>query len=91
MQRPLFLHFEDDARTYAVQDAYLYGPDLLVAPVWHAGGPSGAPICRRGRVGPCVVRPDIPGRAGRHGAGTLRRAAGLLPGRVRISRDCSQA
>src|SRR6478735_1390518 len=36
-QRPLFLHFEDDARTYAVQDAYLYGPDLLVAPVWQAG------------------------------------------------------
>jgi sulfoquinovosidase len=36
-QRPLFLHFEDDARTYAIQDAYLYGPDLLVAPVWQAG------------------------------------------------------
>ena len=37
VQRPLFLHFEHDARTYAIQDAYLYGPDLLVAPVWHAG------------------------------------------------------
>ncbi|NBJ10534.1 alpha-glucosidase [Microvirga arsenatis] len=37
VQRPLFLHFEDDARTYAVQEAYLYGPDLLVAPVWQAG------------------------------------------------------
>jgi alpha-glucosidase len=37
VQRPLFLHFEDDARTYAIQDAYLYGPDLLVAPVWQAG------------------------------------------------------
>ena len=36
-QRPLFLHFEDDARTFPVQDAYLYGPDLLVAPVWQAG------------------------------------------------------
>lgn len=36
-QRPLFLHFEDDPRTYAVQDAYLYGADLLVAPVWKAG------------------------------------------------------
>jgi sulfoquinovosidase len=34
VQRPLFLHFEDDARTYAIQDAYLYGADLLVAPVW---------------------------------------------------------
>jgi alpha-glucosidase len=37
VQRPLFLHFEDDARTYAIQDAYLYGPDLLVAPVSQAG------------------------------------------------------
>jgi sulfoquinovosidase len=37
VQRPLFLHFEDDARAYAIQDAYLYGPDLLVAPVWQAG------------------------------------------------------
>jgi sulfoquinovosidase len=37
VQRPLFLHFEDDARTYAIQDAYLYGADLLVAPVWQAG------------------------------------------------------
>lgn len=36
-QRPLFLHFEADRRTYAIQDAYLYGPDLLVAPV-HAAG-----------------------------------------------------
>ncbi|GEO13805.1 alpha-glucosidase [Microvirga aerophila] len=37
VQRPLFLHFEDDTRAYTIQDAYLYGPDLLVAPVWHAG------------------------------------------------------
>ena len=37
VQRPLFLHFEDDARTYDIQDAYLYGPDMLVAPVWQAG------------------------------------------------------
>ena len=37
VQRPLFLHFEDDARTYTIQDAYLYGRDLLVAPVWQGG------------------------------------------------------
>ena len=37
VQRPLFLHHEDDRATYAVQDAYLYGADLLVAPVWKAG------------------------------------------------------
>jgi sulfoquinovosidase len=37
VQRPLFLHFEADPQTYAIQDHYLYGPDLLVAPV-HAAG-----------------------------------------------------
>ncbi len=36
-QRPLFLHFEHDAAACAVDDAYLYGPDLLVAPVHQAG------------------------------------------------------
>ena len=37
VQRPLFLHFEGDRQTFAIQDAYLYGPELLVAPVWQAG------------------------------------------------------
>ena len=37
VQRPLFLHFPDDRATYAIQDQYLFGPDLLVAPV-HAAG-----------------------------------------------------
>ena len=32
-QRPLFLHYSDDRALYAVQDQYLYGADLLVAPV----------------------------------------------------------
>lgn len=36
LQRPLFLHFEADLRCYAIQTAYLYGPDLLVAPVIEA-------------------------------------------------------
>lgn len=36
-QRALFLHFPADPVTYAIQDAYLYGPDLLVAPVTRAG------------------------------------------------------
>lgn len=36
-QRPLFLHFEADAGCFAVEDQYLYGPDLLVAPVHEAG------------------------------------------------------
>lgn len=37
VQRPLFLHHEEDRRTYDIQDAYLYGAELLVAPVWQAG------------------------------------------------------
>jgi sulfoquinovosidase len=36
-QRPLFLHFPDDPAGYAIQDQYLYGPDLLVAPVQAPG------------------------------------------------------
>lgn len=37
LQRPLFLHYENDPQTYSIQDQYLYGRDLLVAPV-HAEG-----------------------------------------------------
>ena len=36
-QRPLFLHYPDDRAGYAVQDQYLYGADLLVAPVIQQG------------------------------------------------------
>lgn len=36
VQRPLFLHFEEDPRCYDIQDQYLYGPDVLVAPVYKA-------------------------------------------------------
>jgi alpha-glucosidase len=36
-QRPLFLHYPDDPALFAVQDQYLYGPDLLVAPVIEGG------------------------------------------------------
>jgi sulfoquinovosidase len=37
VQRPLFLHFEDDPRAYESQTTYLYGADLLVAPIIVAG------------------------------------------------------
>ncbi len=33
LQRPLFLHFEDDPNAYEGQTSYLLGSDLLVAPV----------------------------------------------------------
>lgn len=36
-QRPLFLHFPGDREAAAVEDQYLLGPDLLVAPVHRAG------------------------------------------------------
>lgn len=39
LQRPLFLHYENDPQTYTIQDQYMYGRDLLVAPV-HAEGRS---------------------------------------------------
>ena len=37
VQCPMFLHFPDDPAGYAIQDQYLYGPDLLVAPVHEVG------------------------------------------------------
>lgn len=36
-QRPLFLHFAADPATATLQESYLYGRDLLVAPVIRAG------------------------------------------------------
>ncbi|MGL5990126.1 MAG: alpha-glucosidase [Plesiomonas sp.] len=36
VQRALMLHFEHDPETYAMQDQYLYGAELLVAPVHKA-------------------------------------------------------
>ncbi|SFD02249.1 glycoside hydrolase family 31 protein [Streptomyces aidingensis] len=35
--RPLFLEFPRDQRAWEVADAYLFGPDVLVAPVLRAG------------------------------------------------------
>ena len=43
-QRPLFLHHADDAALYAVQDQFLYGADLLVAPVIEEGATARAVI-----------------------------------------------
>lgn len=36
-QRPLFLHYPEQREHFAVQDQYLYGADLLVAPVIEEG------------------------------------------------------
>ncbi|WP_318366041.1 alpha-glucosidase [Enterobacter sp.] len=37
VMRPLFLHYEDDARVYSLKYQYLFGRDLLVAPVYEEG------------------------------------------------------
>ncbi|KAG7170296.1 Sulfoquinovosidase-like [Homarus americanus] len=37
VQRPLFLDFEEDIGSWDIEYQYLYGPDLLVAPVIHKG------------------------------------------------------
>lgn len=37
VQRPLFLHNEEDERSYTEQFEYLLGPDVLVAPVYTEG------------------------------------------------------
>jgi sulfoquinovosidase len=34
MQRPLFLHYEEDKMAYSLCYEYLFGPDILVAPVY---------------------------------------------------------
>ena len=34
VQRPLFIHYENDAQTYDIQYEYLFGRDMLVAPVY---------------------------------------------------------
>ncbi|MFT4145402.1 MAG: alpha-glucosidase [Mobilitalea sp.] len=37
VQRPLFLHYEEDQNTYELQTQYLFGRDMLVAPVYLEG------------------------------------------------------
>lgn len=55
VMRPLFLHFEDDARAYTLKYQYLFGRDLLVAPVHEEDAATGRSICRR-TPGQCVDR-----------------------------------
>ena len=35
--RPLFVDFPDDEQAWTVEDEFLFGPDVLVAPVTEAG------------------------------------------------------
>ena len=38
--RPLFFDFPDDPTCYAVEDQFMFGPDILVAPVLEQGATS---------------------------------------------------
>jgi alpha-D-xyloside xylohydrolase len=38
--RPLFVDFPEDVSCYSIEDEYMFGPDLLVAPVLEAGARS---------------------------------------------------
>ncbi len=37
VMRPLFYMYPDDPRCWEIEDAYFYGPDILVAPILYAG------------------------------------------------------
>ena len=37
VMRPLFYDFQQDEKCWSVEDAYMFGPDLLVAPIMEAG------------------------------------------------------
>ncbi len=37
VMRPLFYDFPDDDKSYTIEDQYMFGPDILVAPVVEAG------------------------------------------------------
>jgi len=37
IQRPLFMHYEQDSESYEIKFQYLFGRDLLVAPVYNQG------------------------------------------------------
>lgn len=40
LMRPAFVDYPDDSELWALKDQYLFGPDLLVAPVLHPGAES---------------------------------------------------
>ncbi len=42
VMRPLFFDFPDDEKSYTIEDQYMFGPDILVAPVLEAGAKSRA-------------------------------------------------
>jgi alpha-glucosidase len=37
VQRPLFMHYDDDPETYEIKFQYLFGRDIMVAPIYNQG------------------------------------------------------
>jgi alpha-D-xyloside xylohydrolase len=35
--RPLFYDFPEDAKAWELEDEYMFGPDVLIAPILYAG------------------------------------------------------
>lgn len=50
VMRPLFYMYPDDKNCWDVEDAYLYGPDMLVAPILWAGARSRSVYLPEGEV-----------------------------------------
>ena len=69
--RALFLEFPDEAPAWEVDDQFMFGPDVLVAPVTEQGRGSGMSTCPRGRPG------WTPGPASRSGHGWVTAPAPL--------------
>ncbi|HWR71842.1 MAG TPA: family 31 glucosidase, partial [Nitrospirota bacterium] len=40
VMRPLFFDFPEDRRCYTIEDQFMFGPDLLIAPVLEPGASS---------------------------------------------------
>lgn len=51
LMRPLFWHYPQDKQSWACEDQYLFGEDLLVAPVMQAVSVSAMSGCRRAIAG----------------------------------------
>ena len=78
MVRHLLLEFPEDREAWEVHDQYLFGPDLLVAPVLEQGATESFSLyLPEGRLGACLERREHQRTAVDHGGRTHRRAACL--------------
>jgi hypothetical protein len=80
--RPLFVDFPDDARSWAVEDEFLLGPDILVAPVLARAPGAATGICRPARGRTVGRAPPLRARgrsASRHPWNESRSSFALAP------------